>query len=104
MANDSGILSRYGFRTVSSGTLQLRMNVIHQAKALLPSSNVDKASSKWKRHHLMDRLAAATLFSSLSAVMEAFKKARDRITKATVGYDIKRIEEEEEEETEAIAK
>ena len=46
------------------------------------------------RHHLMDRLASATLFSSLGAVMEAFKKARERIAHATKGYDLGKDEEE----------
>ena len=36
----------------------------------------------------MDRLASATLFSSLTAVLEAFKKARERIAQATKGYDL----------------
>ncbi len=35
----------------------------------------------------MDRLASATLFSSLTAVMEAFKKAREKIAQATEGFD-----------------
>ena len=35
----------------------------------------------------MDRLASATLFSSLTAVMEAFKRAREKITQATEGFD-----------------
>ena len=44
----------------------------------------------------MDRLASATLFSSLSAVMEAFRKARERIQQATKGYDFDKDESEEE--------
>ena len=58
---------------------------MHQAKAFLASNN---KGPKMKRHHLMDRLASATLFSSLSAVLEAFKKARERIVKATDVYDL----------------
>ena len=42
----------------------------------------------------MDRLASATLFSSLGAVMEAFKKARERIAHATKGYDLGKDEED----------
>ena len=29
---DSDLLSRYGFRTVTSGQIRLRMNIIHQGK------------------------------------------------------------------------
>jgi Meckel syndrome type 1 protein len=88
--SDSAILSRYGFRTMTSGKIKLRMYVMHQAKAFLTPTGgaTSKMASKWKRHHLMDRLASATLFSSLSAVLEAFKKARERITQATEGYDV----------------
>ena len=45
------------------------------------------AKNRWKKSHLMDRLASATLFSSLTAVMEAFKRAREKITQATEGFD-----------------
>ncbi len=90
--NDSKLLSRFGFHTVTSGRIRTRMYVIHQSKALMPSSSAGggematKRFAKWKRSHLMDRLASATLFSSLGAVMEAFRKARERIAQATQGY------------------
>ena len=58
---------------------------------------VKAGNSKWKRHHLMDRLASATLFSSLTAVMEAFKKARQRIAQATEGFDLDKIQEDQTE-------
>ena len=31
-AKDSDLLSRYGFRTVTSGQIRLRMNIIHQGR------------------------------------------------------------------------
>ena len=73
------------------------MYVMHQSKALLPQKSNAATASKWKRHHLMDRLASATLFSSLTAVMEAFKKARQRIAQATEGFDLEKIQEEQTE-------
>ena len=102
--NDSSILSRYGFRTVSSGIVRLRMYVMHQSKALLPNNQkrAQVTNSKWKRHHLMDRLASATLFSSLTAVMEAFKKARQRIAQATEGFDLDKIKEDQTEYIEPV--
>ena len=85
---------------MTSGRIRTRMYVMHQSKALLPStttsSQVGRKNSKKFRHHLMDRLASATLFSSLGAVMEAFKKARERIAHATKGYDLGTKDDEEE--------
>ena len=48
----------------------------------------DKAKSKHRHKLLMDRLSSATLFSSVSNVLEAFNQAKERITKATEGFDI----------------
>lgn len=84
---DAALLSRYGFRTVTSGQIRVRMNIIHQSKALLQNVTKSGAKMKWKRAHLMDRLATQTLFSSLTAVMEAFKRAREKIAQATEGFD-----------------
>ena len=85
---DSTLLSRFGFRTITSGQISLRLNIVHQSKALLQNVNSKSgAKVRWKRAHLMDRLASATLFSSLTAVMEAFKKAREKIAQATEGFD-----------------
>ena len=85
---DSNLLSRFGFRTITSGQISLRLNIVHQSKALLQNTNSKSgAKVRWKRAHLMDRLASATLFSSLTAVMEAFKKAREKIAQATEGFD-----------------
>ena len=47
----------------------------------------DKAKSKHRHKLLMDRLSSATLFSSVSNVLEAFNQAKERITKATEGFD-----------------
>ena len=48
----------------------------------------DKAKGKHRHKLLMDRLSSATLFSSVSNVLEAFNQAKERITKATEGFDI----------------
>ena len=71
---------RYGFRTHSSGSLRFRMNAVHMSKAFLHSSSTSTSSSgrRMNRQFLLDRLTAATLFSSVSTVMAAFEKARER--------------------------
>ena len=71
-------LFRYGFRTHSSGTLRFRMNAVHMSKAFLNSASSSSSSRRMNRQFLLDRLTAATLFSSVSTVMVAFEKARER--------------------------
>ena len=39
------------------------------------------------RRLLMDRLSSATLFTSVNNVLEAFRKAREKIVKATEGLE-----------------
>ena len=87
-ASSSGepILSRYGFKTVSSGTLKLRFGVIHQAKAFIGESKTDKFKRK---NNILDLLSSNTLFNTVQNVLEAFKHARERMAKATEGYEIK---------------
>ena len=41
--------------------------------------------------NLMDRLGSASLFSSVSTVMAAFAKARERFERAKEGYDLNLI-------------
>ena len=78
---DGKILSRYGFRTISSGRIGLRINTIHQAKAFLGEKG------RAGRISLFDRLSSASLFSSVTSVLEAFRKARQRFVQVTEGYE-----------------
>ncbi|TRY71762.1 hypothetical protein TCAL_09722, partial [Tigriopus californicus] len=82
---DGPILSRFGLRTVSTGRVRLRLNLIHQAKAFLNEKNRNPRIS------LFDRLGSASLFNSVQAVLEAFHQARSRFQKATEGYDVKTL-------------
>ena len=43
LVNDSKVLSRYGFRTLTSGRIRTRMYVMHQSKALMPTTNTSQA-------------------------------------------------------------
>ena len=100
---DGPILSRYGFRTMSSGSVRLRMNIIHQSKAFLGSGSssslaMDNKGGSFlggkryaKRQYLMDRLSSATLFSSVSTVLDAFQKARERFARVTEGYNVNNL-------------
>ena len=94
-SSDEPILSRYGFKTVSSGTIKLRFGILHQAKAFMGETKTKSQKSKC-RNNLIDLLSSNTLFHSVSNVLEAFKHARERIAKATEGYDLKSATEEEQ--------
>jgi hypothetical protein len=58
-----------------------------QAKAFLGEHAQSKFDQAKRRKHLMDRLSSATLFSSVSNVLETFKKARERMAKAAELYN-----------------
>ena len=58
-----------------------------QAKAFLNESNQSQFERNKRRKHLMERLSSATLFSSVSTVLETFKKAKERMAKATELYN-----------------
>ena len=85
-SSDEPILSRYGFKTVSSGTLKLRFGIIHQAKAFIGETKIEKSKRK---NNLLELLTTNTLFNTVTNVLQAFKQARERITKATEGYELK---------------
>ncbi len=110
---DSKILSRYGFRTATSGRLRIRMNVIHQSQAFTLTDKKGTKKNCFELHYhitfsltgssrrnlpirnLMDRLSSASLFSSVSTVMAAFAKARERFERAKEGYDLNIAKNEE---------
>ena len=83
------VLSKLGFQTRASGSVAVRLNIIHQAKAFMLGQTREAANNnKHHRRVLMDRLSSATLFTSVNTVLEAFRKAREKIVRATEGLDI----------------
>ena len=58
------------------------MNVVHQSDAFLSEK------SRRPMMTLIDKLSTATLFSSVSTVLEAFQKAREKMVRATEGYEL----------------
>ena len=86
--NQGAVLSKLGFQTRASGSVTVRLNIIHQAKAfMLGQTREASNNSKHHRRVLMDRLTSATLFTSVNTVLEAFRKAREKIVRATEGLD-----------------
>ncbi|XP_013384089.1 Meckel syndrome type 1 protein [Lingula anatina] len=70
-------LSKYGFKTETTGSVTVRLNILHQSQAFL-----DKAHSKKKMGNLMDRLGATSSQLSIMNVLDAFQRARQRMISA----------------------
>ena len=85
--DQGGVISKLGFQTRASGSVTVKMNIIHQAKAFMMSKTVTGGRRKQNRRVLLDRLSSATLFTSVNTVLEAFRKAREKIAKATEGLE-----------------
>ena len=87
----AGVLSKLGFQTRAGGSVRVRMDIIHQAKAFMlgttRASDPLSGGKRRSRRLLMDRLSSATLFTSVNNVLEAFRKAREKIVKATEGLE-----------------
>ena len=87
----AGVLSKLGFQTRAGGSVRVRMDIIHQAKAFMlgttRASDPLTGGKRRARRLLMDRLSSATLFTSVNNVLEAFRKAREKIVKATEGLE-----------------
>ena len=75
--NQGAVLSKLGFQTRASGSLTVKMNLIHQAKAFMLGSaragDMMYGVKRRSRRLLMDRLCSATLFTSVNNVLEAFR-------------------------------
>lgn len=84
--NDT-ILSRMGFRTTTTGTLNVRLNVIFQSQVFL-----DKKSSTKNHNQLLDRMGNYSNLNDLIGVLEQFNMARTKMINAR--EDSKRILEE----------
>ena len=86
--SQGAVISKLGFQTRASGRVEVRLNMIHQAKAFMLGQTREMNNNKHSRRVLMDRLTSATLFTSVNTVLEAFKKAREKIVRATEGLGV----------------
>jgi hypothetical protein len=85
-------LSKHGLRTITSGDVMLKFNIMHHSRALVGSNTAadgGRGDVKANRYSsfLLERLSAATLVSSVNAVLIAFKRARGRMLKAREGLE-----------------
>ncbi|XP_053131266.1 tectonic-like complex member MKS1 [Hemicordylus capensis] len=70
-------LSRFGFRTETTGSVTFRLNCLQQSKAFLESSSMRK-----RMQSILDRLGGFSQQGSLYNVLEAFQRARRRMQEA----------------------
>jgi hypothetical protein len=81
------VLSRLGLPTAASGSVTLVLDTVHQAKAFLVGGVSGAGRRMRSRRLLMDRLGSATLFSSVNTVLEAFRRAREKMAAAKEGLE-----------------
>uniref|UniRef100_A0A8C0GZ44 MKS transition zone complex subunit 1 n=1 Tax=Chelonoidis abingdonii TaxID=106734 RepID=A0A8C0GZ44_CHEAB len=70
-------LSRFGFRTETTGSVTFRLHCLQQSKAFLESSALRK-----RMQSVLDRLGGFSQQNSLYSVLEAFQRARRRMQEA----------------------
>ncbi|XP_067328178.1 tectonic-like complex member MKS1 [Anolis sagrei] len=70
-------LSRFGFRTKTTGSVSFRLHCLQQSKAFLDSSSMRK-----RMQSVLDRLGGWGQQGSLYGVLEAFQRARRRMQEA----------------------
>ncbi|NWI16132.1 MKS1 protein, partial [Crypturellus soui] len=70
-------LSRFGFRTKTTGTVTFRLHCLQQSKAFLETSAL-----RQRMQSVLDRLGGLTQQSSVYNVLEAFRRARRRMQEA----------------------
>ncbi|KAM4701758.1 tectonic-like complex member MKS1 [Discoglossus pictus] len=70
-------LSRFGFRTETTGSVTFRFHCIHQSRSFLDSSSLRR-----RMQSVLDRLGSTSQQSSIHSVLDAFQKARKRMQQA----------------------
>ncbi|XP_070571462.1 tectonic-like complex member MKS1 [Ptychodera flava] len=71
------ILSKFGFRTESTGSVKIKLNMMQQSQVFMEST-----TSKRKVGSLIDRLGGLSMQHSVQTVLEMFLKARKRMEAA----------------------
>ncbi|KAK0058729.1 Meckel syndrome type 1 protein [Biomphalaria pfeifferi] len=74
---DGTYLSKFGFRTQSTGTVTVRFNVMMQSRAFMES----KANKK-SLGSLLETLGITAMQANITSVLEAFKRARMKMVQA----------------------
>ncbi|XP_071502804.1 tectonic-like complex member MKS1 [Diadema antillarum] len=75
--HDSKVLSRFGLKTEATGSVTVRLNLMHQSRSLM-----DAATSRKQVGTLIDRLGGMTMQAAVMNVLDAFQRARKRMQAA----------------------
>lgn len=75
-------LSRLGFETQTSGSVTVRLNIVHQSEIFAMEHRELR-----KKDGLLRHLDATSMKSSISAVLSAFQRARSRMLAARSGLE-----------------
>uniref|UniRef100_A0A4W3IIZ6 MKS transition zone complex subunit 1 n=1 Tax=Callorhinchus milii TaxID=7868 RepID=A0A4W3IIZ6_CALMI len=70
-------LSRFGFRTQTTGSVTFKLNCIQQSRDFVSLSTMRE-----RRQNILERLGSSTQQTSVQAVLEAFQKAQRRMQAA----------------------
>nr|XP_006818832.1 PREDICTED: Meckel syndrome type 1 protein homolog [Saccoglossus kowalevskii] len=75
--HEGEILSKFGFKTETTGSVKLRINILQQSQVFMESQ-----TSKRKVGSLIDRLGGLSMQHSVQSVLELFQKARKKMQAA----------------------
>ncbi|CAL1531946.1 unnamed protein product [Lymnaea stagnalis] len=74
---DGSYLSKFGFRTQSTGTVTVRLNVMLQSRAFMETK-----ANKRSLGSLLESLGITAMQANITSVLEAFKRARMKMVAA----------------------
>ncbi|PIK44440.1 putative Meckel syndrome type 1 protein isoform X3 [Apostichopus japonicus] len=77
ITHDGPVLSRFGFRTETTGMVSLKLHVMQQSRIFM-----EKSASRRTVGSLIDRLGGLTMQASVQNVLELFQRARKRMQNA----------------------
>ncbi|XP_045468861.1 Meckel syndrome type 1 protein [Harmonia axyridis] len=80
-STEGSVFNKFGIRTVGTGTLNIRMNMIHQSQAFLTKYNETEVI-KSKEKFIFEKLNSSSLVKSVEQVLEAFRRARRNMIEA----------------------
>ncbi|XP_072024314.1 tectonic-like complex member MKS1 [Amphiura filiformis] len=71
------VISKFGFKTVTMGSVSLKLNILHQSQTFM-----DRATSRKRVGTLLDKLGGLSMQASVTSVLELFQRARKRMQAA----------------------
>jgi len=77
VSHDGSYLSKFGFRSITSGVVNIRTNTILQSRAFLHG-----LTSKKKLASVIDKIGFSVIQSNIVNILEAFQRAKHRMISA----------------------